>query len=76
MAVQYDFGFPVRRKLRLSEIEEILRNAKVIQPIPTRRYFTNKLEDGTLEGVLTEFGWLVYEDSFKAWVRSLEQRAA
>jgi hypothetical protein len=76
MSVQYNFGFATRRALRLSEIEEILRNTRVIVPIPSRTYFLKRLEDGTLDGYRTQFGWLVYEDSFKNWVKSLHQEAA
>jgi hypothetical protein len=73
MSFQYDFGFPTRRTLRLCEIEDILKRTRVITPVPSRSYFLNKLDEGTLEGHRTEFGWVVYEDSFKAWVKSLQQ---
>lgn len=74
--MQYDFGFPVRKKLRLCEVEDILRRSQILRPVPSRSYFLKKLEDGSLEGHRTEFGWVVYEDSFRAWVKSLEQQAA
>ena len=76
MSAQYDFGFPTRRMLRLCEIEDILRRSRVIVPVPSRSYFLNKLDDGTLQGRRTEFGWVVYEDSFKSWMKSLQQEAA
>ncbi len=76
MSAQYDFGFPTRRMLRLCEIEDILKRSRLITPIPSRSYFLKKLEDGTLEGKQKEFGWLVYEDSFKEWVRTLQQDEA
>jgi hypothetical protein len=74
--MQYDFGFSVRRKLRLCQIEEIMKQSLIINPPPSRSYYLKKLEDGTLDGYRTEFGWVVFEDSFKAWVKRLEQKAA
>jgi hypothetical protein len=73
-AMQFDFGFKVRPQLRLGEIEEILRAAHAI--VPSRPTLVAMCEDGTLEGQKTRFGWVVYEDSFKAWVKSLQQQAA
>lgn len=75
-AAQFDFGFPIRRTLRLCEIEEIMQHSMIIKPPPSRSYYLNKLEDGTLEGHRTEFGWVVYEDSFRNWVKNLQQKAA
>lgn len=74
--MQYDFGFPTRRMLRLCQIEEIMKQKAIITPPPSRSYYLRKLEDGTLEGTRTEFGWVVYEDSFKAWVKSLQEAIA
>lgn len=74
--MQYDFGFTIRKTLRLCEIEEIMKTSLIIKPPPSRSYYLNKLEDGTLDGYLTEFGWVVYEDSFKGWVKKLQRQAA
>ena len=74
--MQFDFGFKVRPQLRLGEIEEILRASRAIVPIPSRPTLVSMCEDGTLEGQKTKFGWVVYEESFKAWVKSLQQQAA
>jgi hypothetical protein len=30
-----------------------------------------RIEDGTLEGYKSEYGYYVFEDSFKAWLLSL-----
>lgn len=68
----YDFGIAVKRRLRLSRIEEILRRTGVIDPVPVRSTLIALIEEGKLEGELTTFGWLVTEESFKAWVRSFE----
>ena len=59
MSFQYDFGFPIRRALRLCEIEDILKRTRIIAPIPSHPYFLAKLIDGALEGRHTEFGWLL-----------------
>lgn len=68
---KYDFGFTHRPRLRLSRIEEILRHTRVIDPIPSRRTIIRKIEDGTLDGYKSDYGYYVYEDSFKDWIRSL-----
>ena len=75
MAPRYDFGFTHRPALRLSRVEEILKQTRVIDPLPSRRTLIRKLEEGTLDGKKTESGWIVYEDSFRAWVRSYEPEA-
>ena len=67
---KYDFGFTHRPCLRLSRIEEILKQTRVIDPVPSRRTLIRSIEAGTLDGKKTKAGWIVYEDSFKAWVRS------
>jgi hypothetical protein len=74
--MQYNFGFPIRTALRLGEIEDILRQTRVLVPIPSRPKLIALCEEGKLEGRRTEFGWIVYEDSFKAWVRTLQQDEA
>ena len=75
MAPRYDFGFTHRPALRLSRVEEILKQTRVIDPLPSRRTLIRKLEEGTLDGKKTESGWIVYEDSFRAWVRSYQPEA-
>lgn len=64
-----------RTKIRLSEIERILRKERVILPVPSRTKLTALCEDGTFETAGKKpgpFGWLVYEDSFKRWLQSLD----
>lgn len=68
-----------RTKLRLSEIERILRVHRIIVPIPSRSTLTEMCEDGTFETAPRDFGkrrlqWMVYEDSFVKWVKSLENK--
>lgn len=64
-----------RAKMRLSEIERILRRERIPIPPPSRTALLGLIEDGTLETAGDEpsrFGWLVYEDSFWRWVKSLD----
>ncbi len=75
MRLTYDFGFEVRPALRLKEIELILRRTRVITPVPSRPTLIGLIESGTLEGRKLSHGWVVYEDSFKAWVKSLQPEA-
>ena len=71
----YDFGFTVRPALRLREIEVILRRSRVITPVPSRPTLIGLIECGKLEGRKLSHGWVVYEDSFKGWVKSLQPEA-
>ena len=64
-----------RPKLRLSEIERLIRNHRIIVPPPSRRALVAMCEDGTFETVRhTSTGqtWLVFEDSFLEWIKSLD----
>ena len=65
-----------RPKLRLAEVERIIRKHRIIVPPLTRRALIAMCEDGTLEtagGSPTNIGWLVYEDSFLQWVKDLDE---
>jgi hypothetical protein len=65
----------VRPKLRLSEIERLIKHHRVVVPPLSRSALVNLCEDGTFETAgrrPTKLGWLVFEDSFWAWVRSLD----
>jgi hypothetical protein len=65
----------IRTKLRLSEVQRLIEKNRIIVPTPTRRTLTNMCEDGRLETAVNppgKMGWLVYEDSFWKWVRSLD----
>lgn len=65
----------IRPKLRLREIERLIREHKILVPPPKRRTLQGFCEDGTFETAENppgKFGWLVYEDSFWRWARSLE----
>lgn len=71
-AVQIEFGFAPKPKLRLAKIEELIEQHRIVDPPPSRQTLIRWIEDGTLKGKLTQLGWIVYEDSFIEWVRSLE----
>jgi len=63
-------------KLRLCEIERILRKERIIIPPPTRPTLIGFCEDGTFENAIkTKLGWLVYEESFLRWISSLDECA-
>jgi hypothetical protein len=64
-----------RTKLRLSELERLIRKHRVIIPPPSRQALIALCEDGTFEtagGKPTSLGWLVYEDSFLEWIKNLD----
>ncbi len=64
-----------RPKLRLAEIDRLIRKHRIIIPPPTRRALHAMCEDGTFDTVgnaPTKMGWLVFEDSFLKWVESLD----
>jgi len=63
-----------RPKLRLSEIERLVRIHRNIIPTPSRRSLISLCEDGTFETAPRSHGmaWLIFEDSFLSWVRNLD----
>jgi hypothetical protein len=65
-----------RPKLRLAEVERLIKRHRIIVPPLSRRTLTNMCERGIFEtagsGPNNKFGWLVFEDSFWNWVKSLE----
>lgn len=68
--------FSPRPKLRLAEIESLIRKHRIIVPALSRRALIALCEDGTLEtagNAPTKVGWLVFEDSFLRWVRNLDE---
>jgi hypothetical protein len=72
---QHSFHIDVRTKLRLSEIERLIKQHRLIVPAPSRPTLVGLCEDGTFEtagGQPTRLGWLVFEDSFWKWARGLD----
>lgn len=72
MRKTFDFGFKLEPCLRLQRVEEILREQRIFDPIPSRNTLIKLIEDGTLDGLLTSVGYVVYESSFIAWVKSFQ----
>ena len=63
-----------RPTLRLTEILRLIKKHRIIIPVPSKPTLIALCENGTFEtvgGQATRFGWLVYEDSFLKWVKSL-----
>jgi len=70
------FDFQPRPKMRLGEIERLIRKHRIIMPPLSRQTLIRMCEDGTFETSGTKptmIGWLVFEDSFMRWVRSLDE---
>lgn len=66
----------IRVKLRLSEVERLIKKHRIIVPPPSRPTLVSFCEDGTFETAgsqPTSLGWLVYEDSFWKWARSFDE---
>ena len=69
--------FNPRPKLRLVEIERLIRKHRIIVPTPTRHSLIGMCESGDFEAIkfpTTGRGsrWLVYEDSFLDWVKRMD----
>lgn len=72
-AVQLQFDFAPRPKMRLSDIQRFMKDHAVVGSAPSRGSLIALCEDGTLEAIKTRYGWLVFIESFEAWVRSMDQ---
>ena len=62
----------VRTKLRLGEVERLIKKHRIVVPCLSRQTLQNMCEDGTFETAgdrPTRLGWLVYEDSFWKWAK-------
>lgn len=75
IAVKQPFEFEPRVKMRLSEIERLIRKHRIIVPPPSRQTLIKLCEEGTFETAGTGptlIGWLVFEDSFLAWLKKMD----
>ena len=64
-----------RPKLRISEVERLIRINRIIVPPLSRRSLIAMCEDGTLEHAprrRPSERYLIYEDSFLKWVRDMD----
>ena len=62
----------IRSKLRLGEVERLIKKHRIVVPCLSRQTLQNMCEDGTFETAgdkPTRLGWLVYEDSFWKWAK-------
>lgn len=74
--MQHTLQQKTRTKLRLGEVERLIKAHKIIVPAPCRSTLVKLCENGTFETVgdrPTSFGWLVYEDSFWKWVGEMDE---
>jgi hypothetical protein len=65
----------MRTKLKLTAVQRLIEKHRIVVPAPSRRTLINMCEDGRFETASNPpgpLGWLVYEDSFWKWVRSLD----
>ena len=68
----------VRPKIRLAEVERLIRRHRIIVPPLSRKTLVKMCEDGTFETAGNRpgrIGWLVYEDSFMKWIEGLDGRS-
>ncbi|MFL6469142.1 MAG: hypothetical protein ACJ72Z_14385 [Pyrinomonadaceae bacterium] len=68
------YEIKIRPKLRLSEVERLIKTLRIIIPPPTRHTLIKMCEDGTFETLgnkPTNVGWLVFEDSFLKWAEKM-----
>lgn len=74
MAQQSLFSdFTPKPKLRLCQVEDYLTQTQAMGDCPSRQTLINYLDEGLLEGVRTPGGgWLVYQDSLKAFLQRLD----
>lgn len=64
-----------RPKLRISEVERLIRIKRIIVPPLSRRKLIAMCEDGTLDHAprhRPRDRYLIYEDSFLKWVREMD----
>jgi hypothetical protein len=73
MTMKYKLDFSPRPMLRLSVIEQTIRANRVLVPPPSRPKLIALIEEGRLQGKRTEYGWLVFEDSFLTWIKELQR---
>jgi hypothetical protein len=71
--MKYKLDFSPRPMLRLSVIEQTIRTNRVLVPPPSRPKLIALIEEGRLQGKRTEYGWLVFEDSFLNWIKELQR---
>lgn len=73
------FGIHIRPKLRLSQVEDLIKKHRIIVPCPSRQTLIRMCEEGIFDTPTRTpglSGWLVYEDSFWNWAGADTERIA
>lgn len=73
--IKQTFDIKIRPKLKLGEVERLIRKHRMIVPPPSRSTLIGMCEDGTFETAgtaPTRVGWLIYEESFWNWVAEMD----
>lgn len=74
--MQQSLQFETRPKLRLGEVERLIKKHRIIVPPLSRQTLIRMCEEGIFEtsgSSAGRNGWLVYEDSFLKWVKGLDE---
>lgn len=74
--IKQTLDLKIRPKLKISEIERLIRKHRIITPPPARSTLIGMCEDGTFEtagNAPTRVGWLIFEDSFWKWVLDMDE---
>lgn len=81
--LQLPFGVQIRPRLRLSEVEDLIKKHRIVVPCPSRQTLIRMCEEGIFDTPTRTpglSGWMVFEDSFWAWAgfdsSTVMQRAA
>jgi len=73
--IQQTADVQIRAKLRLGEVERLIKKHRIVVPCLSRQTLQSMCEDGTFETAgnrPSRLGWLVYEDSFWKWAHGME----
>ena len=65
-------GINIRPRLRLSEVERLIKRHRIVMPCPSRQTLIRMCEDGTYDAKLVRGFWEVFEDSFWNWANAEE----
>lgn len=75
IGVKHMLDMKIRPKIRLGEVERLIRKHRILVPPLARNTLIKMCEEGIFEtvgNVPTRHGWLVFEDSFWKWARALD----
>ncbi len=75
IGVKHMLDRKIRPKIRLGEVERLIRKHRILVPPLARNTLIKMCEEGIFEtvgNVPTRHGWLVFEDSFWKWAKALD----